>query len=298
MHGYGFGYGPTHGFGLPRGLPLGFQPRNNNLWFIDCNDAPVLQKLTAAYRQLEDALNAADYNLWIYSHWKRANEQSLNPRAILAAKNENALRNLETNHYGFLSARLSLAVAHAPLLKATQEMQALLADYLKNDVDSSFERAVRQGGRGRDTDAVPLQPYHLEVFRLNINVASMVLSRAFTLLARPEFEDRYIENQIPCSLKELLGSRSVIADLPALPDPSNKHTFQGVLAWFKELLDGKTQMPWGPNDGGYGFPEATRQAFAKTGWNVEHVEPSEQSEAHGAKTHYVLTPPAAEQKNK
>lgn len=292
MHGYGFGYGPAHGFGFPRGLPFGFQPRDNHLWFIDCNDAPVLQKLTAAYRPLEEALNAADYSLFVYNQWKRTYEQSLSGRQLLAPKNENAMRNLETNHYGFLSARLSLAVAYNPLLKATQDLQAVLADYLKNDVDSSFARATQQGGRGRDLNAVPLQPYHLEVFRMNMHVATMVLARAFKVLASPEFEDRRIENQIPCSLKDLLGSRAVIADLPPLSDERGNHTFQGILTWYKELLEGKTQMPWGPEKGGYGFPEATSIAFTKAGWTVERVEASEAERAAGGKTRYLVLPPA------
>ncbi len=294
MHGYGFGYGPAHGFGFPRGLPFGFQPRNNHFWFIDCNDAPVLQKLTAAYRPLEEALNNAEYSLWVHKQWKHDHERSLDSRALLSSRNENAMRNLETNHYGLLSARLTLAVCHAALLKSTQELQAVIADYLKNDVESSFAHAVHQGSRGRDLNAPPLQPYHLEVFRMNVNVASMVLERAFSVLASPEFEDLKVENQLPGTLKDLLGNRMVIADLPPLPVRQNGygHTFQGIVTWFKELLAGKTQMPWGPAKEGYGFPEATGKAFSNAGWNVERVETTEAQRAEGAKTHYVLTPPA------
>lgn len=298
MYGYGFGYGPSNGFGFPRGLPFGFQPRDNHFWFIDCKDAPVLQKLTDAYRPLEDALNAADYTLYVYGRWKQAQERSLDPRRLLAAKNDQAMGELQTSHLGYLSARLSLAVAYGNLFKTTQELQAVLTDYLKNDVESSFARAVIHGGRGRDLNATPLQPYHLEVFRMNINVATLVLARAFSILARPEFEDRRIGDDLPGTLNDLLGNRKVIADLPAMPDPSNTHTFQGVLTWYKELLEGKTQMPWGPSQEGYGFPEATAKAFASAGWNVERVEPSEQARAQGAKTHFVLTPPATEKTNK
>jgi len=299
MH-YGFGWGPAHGFGFPRGLPLGFQPRNNHFWFVDCNDAPVLQKLTAAYRPLEEALNAADYTLWIHEQWKRENERSLNGRALLASNNAGAMRELEASHYGFLNARLSLMVCRGTLLKTTQDLQAVLADYLKNDVDSSFARACQQGGRGRDLNAVPLQRYHLEVFRMNMNVATMVLARAFTVLARiePLVEARDVENQIPVPLKDLLGSRQVIADLPALSDQSGKSTSEGILTWFKELLDGKTQMPWGPEKGGYGFPEATSLTFSRAGWNVERVDTTEAERASGAKTHYVLTPPVPGQTDK
>lgn len=292
MHGYGFGYGPSHGFGFPRGLPFGFQPRDNHFWFIDCNDAPILQKLTAAYRPLEDALNAADYNLYVYGYWKRSQEKSLDARKLLASNNERAMSELQTNHYGYLSARLSLAVAYGNLFKTTQELQAVLADYLKNDVESSFARAVHQGGRGRDLNATPLQPYHLEVFRMNMNVATMVLARAFSMLARPEFEDRRIGDDLPGTLKDMLGNRTVIADLPPLSDKSGNNTLQGLLTWYKELLDGKTQMPWGPNNDSYGFPEATRNSFAAAGWSVERVEPSEAERSNGAKTHFILTPPA------
>ncbi len=291
MHGYGFGYGPAHGFGFPRGLPFGFQPRNNHFWFIDCNDAPVLQKLTAAYRPLEDALNAADYSLWIYNQWQSAHSRSLDSKALLASKNERAMSELETNHYGFLSARLSLAVCYGTLFKATQELQEVLADYLKNDVESSFARAVHQGSRGRDLCATPLQPYHLEVFRMNVHVAAMVLERALKVLTRPEFEDRKIENQLPNSLKTLLGSRMVIADLPPLSDKIGENSLQGVLTWATLLLAGKAQMPWGPEKGSYGFPENTSRTFAEAGWSVERVETTEAQRAEGAKTHYILTPP-------
>lgn len=291
-YGYGFGWGPSDGFGFPRGFPARFQPRQATFWFIECDDAPVFTQLTAVYKPLETAISKAEMALHLYERWQKHHAHALDSRTLLTEQTR-AMQALEGAHYGFLSARLQLAVAYEPLLRATQEMQKLLCDYLNNDVQKSFASTVAQGNHSRDPKQVPLRPYHNDLLILNINVCTLILEEAFKLLGREEFDDRNnVEYQIPGGLKNLLGTRAIITNVPVLEDRPGKHTLEGILAWIKELLNGKTKMPWGPKKGGYGFPEATSLFFSRNGWGVERVEGTKNDDGDtGEKTYFILTPP-------
>lgn len=302
MWGYpGFVRGFGNRYAYPR--PQNFKRclgEHGSFWFIECNDLPQLERLSQTHSQLNDALDNAEFALNVHSDWKRHHKTAFQSKSVLSGKNEGSRNSLEGAHYGFLSARLTLATAFHPLYQSIKAMQALLKEFLQDDkmlqnISNMCNRRV-SAGEGKPA----LMPYHLELYKMNVHYCTLLLQRAYEVLAHPDFVDcDRVQDEIPCSFRELLGARTIIAALPELPEPSWGNTLKGVLTWFGELLGGKTKMPWGPKKGGGGFPEATSIAFKEAGWNVERAQgPFEEPGDCDSREHYVLTAPQADSNKK